>query len=64
MRDTWSEEAKTSIQGMLDKFLDTIDNSDVAPVEVKTQNNIVDPGPVPVYVPIGKDAGQKKAPTH
>jgi hypothetical protein len=64
MRDTGSEEAKTSIQGMLDKFLDAIDNSDVAPVEVKTQNNIVDPGPVPVYVPTGKDAGQKKALTH
>src|ERR1700757_620225 len=53
MRDTGSEEAKTSIQGMLDKFLDTTDNSDPAPVEVKTQNNIVDPGPVPVYVPTG-----------
>ena len=49
---------------MLDKFLDTTDNTDVAPVEVKTQNNIVDPGPVPVYVPTGKDAGQKKALTH
>jgi alpha/beta hydrolase fold len=64
MRDTGSEEAKTSIQGMLDKFLDSTDNSDVAPVEVKTQNAIVDPGPVPVYVPTGKDAGQKKALTH
>src|SRR6201994_1044569 len=64
MRDTGSEEAKNSIQGMLDKFLDQTDNSDVTPVEVKTQNNIVDPGPVPVYVPTGKDAGQKKALTH
>ena len=60
MRDTGSEEAKTSIQGMLDKFLDATDNSDVAPVEVKTQNNIVDPGPVPVYVPTAKDKGQKQ----
>jgi hypothetical protein len=64
MRDTGSEEAKTSIQGMLDRFLDTTDTSDVSPVEVKTQNNIVDPGPVPVYVPPAKDAGQKKALTH
>jgi pimeloyl-ACP methyl ester carboxylesterase len=63
MRDTGSEEAKTSIQGMLDKFLDSTDNSDVAPVEVKTQNAIVDPGPVPVYVPTGKDA-KKDALTH
>src|SRR5262252_4245577 len=49
MRDTGSEEAKTSIQGMLDKFLDETDNSEIAPVEVKAQNNIVDPGPVPLY---------------
>jgi hypothetical protein len=64
MRDTGSEEAKTSIQGMLDKFLDSTDNSDIMPVEVKTQNNILDPGPVPVYVPTAKDAAQKKALTH
>jgi hypothetical protein len=49
---------------MLDKFLDATDNSDIAPVEVKTQNAIVDPGPVPVYVPTAKDAGQKQALTH
>ena len=64
MRDTGSEEAKNSIQGMLDKFLDATDNSDLAPVEVKTQNGIVDPGPVPLYVPTAKDAQQKKALTH
>jgi pimeloyl-ACP methyl ester carboxylesterase len=64
MRDTGSEEAKTSIQGMLDKFLDDTDNSDLTPVEVKTQNNIVDPGPVPLYVPTAKDAKDKKALTH
>src|SRR5499427_8536850 len=49
MRDTGSEEDKTAIQGMLDKFLDETDNSEIAPVEVKAQNNIVDPGPVPLY---------------
>src|SRR5215475_4530274 len=65
MRDTGSEEAKTSIQGMLDKFLDSTDTSDVAPVEAKVQNNtIIDPGPVPVYVPTAKDAKQKSAMTH
>src|SRR5215472_3271858 len=31
MRDTGSEEAKTSIQGMLDKFLADTDSNDVAP---------------------------------
>jgi pimeloyl-ACP methyl ester carboxylesterase len=64
MRDTGSEEAKNSIQGMLDKFLDDTDNSDLTPVEVKTQNNIVDPGPVPLYVPTAKDGKDKKALTH
>ena len=64
MRDTGSEEAKTSIQGMLDKFLDETDNSEIAPVEVKAQNNIVDPGPVPLYVPTAKDAKEKKSLTH
>jgi hypothetical protein len=64
MRDTGSEEAKTSIQGMLDKFLDATDNSDLAPVEVKTQNNIIDPGPVPMFVPTGKETQDKKALTH
>jgi hypothetical protein len=48
---------------MLDKFLDSTDNSDVAPVAVKTQNAIVDPGPVPVFVPTAKDA-KKDALTH
>jgi len=64
MRDTGSEEAKTSIQGMLDKFLDATDNSDLAPVEVRAQNNIVDPGPVPLYVPTSKDPQDKKTLTH
>jgi hypothetical protein len=64
MRDTGAEEAKNSIQGMLDKFLDATDNSEGTPVEVKAQNNIVDPGPVPLYVPTAKDAKDKKALTH
>jgi pimeloyl-ACP methyl ester carboxylesterase len=64
MRDTGSDEAKTSIQSMLDRFLDTTDNSAATAVEVKTQNDIVDPGPVPLFVPTGKDVQEKKALTH
>src|SRR5579871_2032709 len=60
MRDTGSDEAKSSIQGMLDKFLDATDTSDLAPVEVKTQNKILDPGPVPMFVPTAKAAQDKK----
>lgn len=55
MRDTGSEEAKASIQGMLDKFLaDTDDSSDVAPVETSAQV-LLDPGPVAPYVPTRKE---------
>ena len=64
MRDTGSEEAKTSIQGMLDKFLaDTDELSDVTPVEASAQK-MVDPGPVAPYVPTGKQAKPAKALTH
>ena len=50
MRDTGSEEAKTSIQAMLDKFLVETE-SEVAPVEPSTRN-IIEPGPVTPYVPV------------
>jgi pimeloyl-ACP methyl ester carboxylesterase len=64
MRDTGSEEAKTSIQSMLDKFLaDTDESSDVAPVEASAQK-LVDPGPVAPYVPTGKEAKPAKTLTH
>jgi hypothetical protein len=53
MRDTGSEEAKASIQGMLDKFLSDTEVEDVARVEASAPE-IVDPGPVAPYVPIGK----------
>ena len=53
MRDTGSEEAKASIQGMLDKFLSNTEAEDVAPIETSAPE-IVDPGPVAPYVPIGK----------
>jgi len=55
MRDTGSEEAKASIQGMLDKFLADTDNADIKPVETSTPK-VLDPGPVPPYVPAGKQA--------
>src|SRR6185437_5768251 len=56
MRDTGSEEAKTSIQNMLDKFLaETDESSDVTPVATNSLR-LVDPGPVPPYVPTGNQA--------
>jgi len=64
MRDTGSEEAKTSIQGMLDKFLaETDESSSIAPVETNVQKAL-DPGPVPLYVPTGKEAKTAKHLTH
>ena len=64
MRDTGSEEAKTSIQGMLDKFLAETDQSgDAAAVETRAQA-LLDPGPVAPYVPTGKEAKSPKALTH
>jgi pimeloyl-ACP methyl ester carboxylesterase len=56
MRDTGAENAKTSIQGMLDKFLaDTDQSSDIAPVQTSAQQAHLDPGPVAPYVPTGKE---------
>src|SRR5215469_5054636 len=64
MRDTGSEEAKTSIQNMLDKFLaDTDDSSDISPVAASALR-MVDPGPVAPYVPTGKEPKPAKALTH
>ena len=46
MRDTGPDEAKNSIQGMLDKFLSD-DDSDVAPVDTQSSPpKILEPGPV------------------
>jgi hypothetical protein len=64
MRDTGSEEAKSSIQSMLDKFLaDADDSSDVSPVTASALR-MVDPGPVAPYVPTGKEPKPAKALTH
>ena len=64
MRDTGSEEAKTSIQGMLDKFLADTESEEAAePAEASTPK-ILDPGPVAPYVPVGKEAKAANALTH
>jgi hypothetical protein len=65
MRDTGSEEAKASIQGMLDKFLaDTDTDEDTKPVTASSPQ-ILDPGPVPPYVPTTSEAmAAKKSFTH
>ena len=63
MRDTGPEEAKSSIQAMLDKFLTEADgSSDVAPV--KSASPLIDPGPVPLFVPTGKQVEAAKPLTH
>jgi pimeloyl-ACP methyl ester carboxylesterase len=49
MRDTGPDEAKASIQGMLDKFLD--DDGPLRPVETKTPV-MTDAGPVAPYAPV------------
>ena len=53
MRDTGSEEAKASIQGMLDKFLADTD-TEAAPVEANSPK-VLEPGPVAPYVPAEKE---------
>jgi len=50
MRDTGPDEAKASIQDMLDKFL--VDESPLQPVETKTPPALTDPGPVALYGPV------------
>jgi pimeloyl-ACP methyl ester carboxylesterase len=50
MRDTGPDNAKSTIQGMLDKFLDDTDNSDLAPV-TKVPDLSDAPGPVPLNKP-------------
>ena len=49
MRDTGPDEAKASIQGMLDKFIE--DDSPLRPVDTKTIPELTDPGPVAPFVP-------------
>jgi hypothetical protein len=64
MRDTGPDQAKNSIQAMLDKFLLDTD-SDVAPVDTKSAPpQILEPGPVSLYVPEGKPASKVKTEKH
>jgi hypothetical protein len=49
MSDRGPDNVKTTIQGMLDKFLD--DDSPLKPVETNTPK-ITEPGPVALYAPI------------
>ncbi|WP_375413253.1 alpha/beta fold hydrolase [uncultured Bradyrhizobium sp.] len=51
MRDTGPDEAKSTIQGMLDKFLDDTDNSQLTPVPTKVPDLTDAPGPVAMYKP-------------
>ncbi|MGO8910657.1 MAG: alpha/beta fold hydrolase [Bradyrhizobium sp.] len=53
MRDTGPDEAKASIQGMLDKFLD--DESPLRPVDVKAPPAMTDAGPVAPYAPVSQN---------
>jgi hypothetical protein len=54
MRDTGPDEAKASIQNMLDKMLDD-DNSALRPVEINTPPIMTDAGPVAPYAPVSRD---------
>ena len=50
MRDTGPDEAKVSIEDMLDKFI--ADDSPLKPVDTKTPPVMTDPGPVALYAPV------------
>ena len=50
MRDTGPDEAKSSIQDMIDKFID--DDSPLRPVTTKTSPLMTDAGPVTPYAPV------------
>src|ERR1035437_1571418 len=50
MRDTGPDEAKASIQGTLDNFLE--DDSKLTPVETRAPPEMTDPGPVAPYAPV------------
>jgi pimeloyl-ACP methyl ester carboxylesterase len=61
MRDTGSEQAKESIQSMLDKFLADSDTADTTPLAVNAQPKMTDPGPVAPYVPLGNEPAKPKS---
>jgi len=53
MRDTGSDEAKTTIQGMLDKMLD--DDSPLRPVDTSTPPTMTEAGPVAPFAPVARN---------
>jgi hypothetical protein len=53
MRDTGPDEAKESIQGMLDKFLE--DDGPLRPADVKTPPALTEAGPVTPYAPVSRN---------
>jgi len=53
MRDTGPDEAKLSIQGMLDKFLD--DDSPLRPADTKVPPAMTEAGPVAPYAPVSRN---------
>jgi hypothetical protein len=53
MRDTGPDNVKSSIQGMLDKFLEDSDNSELKPVQTNVPDLSDAPGPVAMYKPKG-----------
>ena len=60
MRDTGSDEAKASIESMLDQFLVRADSSEVAPVQTSAPKILEEqPGPVTPYVPLGNESQKK-----
>jgi acetyl esterase/lipase len=59
MRDTGSEEAKASIQDMLDKFLAETDTDEDAKPVTANAPQVLDPGPVPPYVPTASERAAK-----
>jgi hypothetical protein len=54
MRDTGPDEAKVSIEGMLDKFIE--DDTPLKPVGTKAAPDMTDVGPVTPYVPVAPPA--------
>ena len=50
MSDRGSDDVKSTIEGMLDKFLE--DDSPLKPVETTTPPAMTEPGPVPLYAPV------------
>ena len=66
MRDTGPDAAKSSIQSMLDKFLDESDKSgELKPVPTKVPDILsASPGPVPLSVPLASNPAPNKPVTN